>query len=393
MFFEIGIGDVVDVFFMSILIYFLITWFKRTRAASVLTGIIITGFVYLLATLFGLRLTASVLQGFFAVILLALVIIFHEEIRRFFEQIAEWGILRQKPGEKSIRNTGDDVEVIVRTAMDFAREKIGALIVIQGKNMLGGSVNGGIFLDGRISEEILKSIFDVNSVGHDGAVILEGNKIVQFGAHLPLSKNFRALGHTGTRHAAALGITESTDALCIVVSEERGTVSVARHGQQKELKDGTALNAAIVRFHDEINPKKEQTSLFGLLKKNAREKIIAVCLSMLLWFVQVYGSGVTYKTVDVPVRHAELPAGISITEMDPKTISVTFSGSRRKLYFMGRDQVKLTLNTLNLTGSSKSIRIKASDLVFPENLKIENIDPHKVDIKIKTPESFESPQP
>ena len=150
MFFEIGINDVVDVFFMSVLIYFLIIWFKRSRAASVLTGIIIIGLVYLLATLFGLRLTANVLQVFFAVILLALVIIFHEEIRRFFEQIAEWGFVHQKARRKSLRIMGDDINAIVRTAMDFAREKTGALIVVQGRNMLVGSVNGGIALDGRL---------------------------------------------------------------------------------------------------------------------------------------------------------------------------------------------------------------------------------------------------
>lgn len=164
---------------------------------------------------------------------------------------------------------------------------------------------------------------------------------------------------------------------------------MARNGEMKKIKDGDMLASEIEKFNSDINPEKESLSVTGLFRKNAREKIIAICMGALLWFVQVYGSGITYKTVDVPVKYADLPPSLSIAEIEPKAISVTFSGPRRKLYFMGKDQVKLTLPTLNLTIGSRSIRIRASDFTFPENLKIENIDPHKVDLKVEKPGAVE----
>lgn len=383
MFPHIGFAGVIDIAILTSLVYIVLVWFKRSRAAFVLTGIVIIGVIYLLAQTFNLELTSGILQGFFAVILIAFVVIFQEEIRRFFEQIALWSIsphLRKK--KKPVTLLGEEVETLVRTVGDLARDRIGALIVIRGKNMLLGHLDGGIELGGRLSESLLKSLFDPHSAGHDGAVIVEFGRVTQFGAHLPLSKNYRSKEHSGTRHAAAVGITEITDALSVVVSEEKGTVSVARNGEMKKMDSAAVLLATIERFYRDIRPPKERT-LRGYVTRNLKEKIVALLLAIGLWFVQVHGSQVVYKTFEVPVDYALLPTSMTIVESRPKSVEVTFSGPRRSLYFAGSDDIKLFLKTLNVKPGAQTLRISASDFSFPQDIKLENIAPRQVMVEVE----------
>lgn len=383
MFSEIGISDVVDVIIMSSMIYIILVWFKRTRAAFVLTGILIIAAVYLVAQQFNLILTSGVLQAFFAVILVALVVIFQEEIRRFFERIAHWGIDSRFREKKAMRIIPTDIENLVRALSGMAGDSVGALIVIRGKSSILGYLEGGTQLGGKVSEEILRSIFDPHSMGHDGAVIVEGDLITLFGTHLPLSKNFKKLGHHGTRHAAALGLTEYTDALCLIVSEENGKISYARHGDIKAVGNAEALLLVIERFYNEIYPHKEKKSHFDFLFKNYRQKLAAIVIALLLWFVHVYGSEVGYKTVAVPVDFAELPVQLRIVESDPRSVEVTFSGSRKDLYFLGKGRVKLFLKTLKMQPGKRTLTITPSNLSFPKNIGLESIDPNKVNISIE----------
>ncbi len=389
MFQKIGISDVLDVGFMSFLIYIVLVWFKRTRAAFVLTGILIIAAVYLVAQQFNLVLTAWVLQGFFAVILLALVIIFQEEIRRFFEQVALLGVRPRFRKRQAVELPPPHVEALVRAVSDLARERVGAIVVIRGHNMVVGHLDAGTELGGKISEALIKSIFDPHSVGHDGAVVIESDRITQFGAHLPLSKNFKRLEQKGTRHAAALGITELTDALCVVVSEESGEISVARHGEMRKLPDVSALLHAIERFYRDLAPRKEGGSWRDYIFKNYREKATAIGLALMLWFVHVYGSEVIYKSYTLPVEHVELPDDLSIDEIVPKEVEVTFSGPRRDIYFLRSGAINILLNTLNIRRGQQTIQITGSDVNYPKNVNLEDIDPSKVSVRVKGPTAEE----
>lgn len=382
MFTEIGISDIIDIIIVSFLVYILITWFKRTRAAFILTGIVIIAVIYIIARQLNLVLTSSILQGFFAVILIAFVIIFQEEIRRFFERIARWGISAHIKSRKIDEIPPENVEMLVRTVSDMAKEKTGALIVIAGKSSILGYLNGGTVLDAKLSEEIIKSIFDTHSMGHDGAVVIENRILTYFGAHLPLSKNFKKLGHHGTRHAAALGLSELTDALCIVVSEENGKMSFARHGDLKEIDSNDALARILDRFFKEIYPEKKGGSVFNVLLKNYKEKIMAIAMAIMLWLVYVYGSEVIYKTVDVPVNFTELPASITSVKSDPKKIDIIFSGPRKDIYFLSKSSVSLFIKTLDFTPGNRRISIFPSDISVPKNINVEKIEPSKIDIQI-----------
>jgi len=377
---EIGVTGFIDILFMALIIYSLLIWFKKTKAAFVFTGIIITAGIYLFAREFDLFLTASVFQGFFAVILIVLVVIFQEELRHFFEKIAVWS-LNQK-SQKPMRLSRPEVETLVRTLNDFAHEKTGALIVIQGKDLIMRHVEGGVELRGKLSEPLLKSIFDPHSFGHDGAVVIERDQISRFACQLPLSRDFKTLGQTGTRHAAALGVSELTDALCLVVSEERGTITIAHQGVFQTVQDSETLSQIIKNFYQDISPHPANKLRQEFFKKNSREKVIALGMALALWVVLVYGSKLVYKTYTVPIEFSDLPLGLAVEKITPEDVEVSFSGPRRAFYFFSKKKVKVFLKFWNVKEGRHRIKVLRSDLSFPKGMVLENLDPSAVSVTI-----------
>ena len=383
---EVGIAGLIDITLMSFLLYTVIVFFKRTKAVFILAGIGIIGIFYLFSKQFNLILTASVFQQFFAVILIVVVVIFQEELRRLFEQVAIWSFQDRKLGKNKLKHiTRKEVEVIVRTCVELAKEKIGGIIVIGGKQPIGRHLQGGIHLGGELSENILRSIFDPNSPGHDGAIILDKNKIAQFGCQLPLSKDFQKLYGRGTRHAAGLGLSELTDALSIIISEEKGTVSLARHGEIFQVNDPEKLSSMLERFYREISPTTESRPWHNYVRKNSFEKIFALGLSITLWFVLVHESRLVYKSFSVPAQHTDLSSNLELKKIEPNEIKITLSGPRRTFYFFNKEEVKAFVNLFNAQTGIRYVPIKRTDLVIPqEELSLVSIEPNNVLVTIET---------
>ena len=255
---SITIAEIIDIFLVATLLYTAVVWAQRTRAALVVRGILVFGGIYIIARYLELQMVAWIFQGFFAIFLIMIVVIFQEELRHLFEQTAVWSLNFKKP--RSLRSESSDV--IARTLADLAKSKTGALIVIRGKDPLERHITGGIPLDGKVSGPLLRSIFDTHSPGHDGAVLVEDGQITRFAAHLPLSKDLSQTANAGTRHSAALGLAELCDALCLVVSEERGQVSVARNSRLRLANNLQEIAAAIDDFlQREVSHPREQRDL------------------------------------------------------------------------------------------------------------------------------------
>lgn len=285
----IVIADIMDMLLVGTLVYGIMLWFKRTKAAFVALGLLMMVVVYTVAFVSGMYMTVRLFQGFFAVFIVAVIIIFQEEIRSMFERIAIWsltgGVLRAAP-------THRQVEILVRSLGDLAREQIGALVVLRGLDPLDRHVEGGWDLNGDLSEALIKSIFDSHSLGHDGAFIVEQGRVSRFGAQLPLSKDFSKITNLGTRHSAALGLSERCDAMCLVVSEETGTISFALRGDLVPVKDLEELQDGIEIFLTKHLPKTPQNRIYHFLTENMREKAIATLVSVLLWvFFVGFGAG------------------------------------------------------------------------------------------------------
>ncbi len=380
---SIGMSGLLDIALMSILIYTLIVWFKRSKAVFVLIGLFIVGLIYNAAREFNLQLLAAVFQGFFTVILIAIIVIFQEEIKHLFERVALWSLNRGTPRQQVLHLSRKETQTLVRAVKDLADAKIGALIVLRGRDAIIRHINGGWDLHGELSEPVLKSLFDPHSIGHDGALIIDGNRILQFGCHLPLSKDLKKVPAGGTRHAAALGLAELTDAFCIVVSEERGTISVAKDGEIEVVEDTERLNLMLERFYDDTRPAAHKQSWTEHLTHNFKEKLIAVTLTMGLWFFYVHEGRLTYKAYRVPVEYTNLPANLKVTDIIPGSVEVTLSGPRRYFYFISSNRIRLTLNMVNQEQGFHIKTIQRSNLTYPEKLSLETIAPSKVKLVLR----------
>ena len=219
--------DLVDIILMSIILYRLLLIIKGTRAAQMLIGLGVLLLASLLSSYFELYTIEWLIQSFWAQIVIAIVIIFQPEIRRALAQMGETQFLHTLTSAEELKS----LEEIVRAAIALSNRKIGALIAIERDTSLKDFVEVGTPLDAKVSKEILLSVFHPTSPIHDGAVVIRGNRIVAAGCFLPITMSPEISRSLGTRHRAGLGLTEETDAVVIIISEETGDVSMAINGK------------------------------------------------------------------------------------------------------------------------------------------------------------------
>lgn len=264
----------------------------------------------------------------------------------------------------------------------LSKDRIGALVVIRGKDPIVRHLNGGVDLNGALSEQLLETLFTPGTPTHDGAVIIEGDTITDFSCYLPLSKNLRKLQKAGTRHAAALGLSEVTDAFCIVVSEEKGTISVARNGDIQVMHDAEELRTRLESFYREIVPPLQAKPFRNFFRQNYREMILAFCATLVLWFFFVHESKTDYRTYLLPVEFENLPSTLVAKRIEPQEIEVTFSGPRRMFFFLNEKSIKVSLKIFNGREGTYRRTITRSNIVYPDGLYVEYIQPQQVIVQL-----------
>ncbi len=237
--FEFGIKDIIDITLVAILFYQLYKLFKGTGVNNIFIGILVLVVVWFFVVyVFQLELLGAILNKVMSVGIIALIIIFQLEIRRFFSMLGsrhQWDFLQRfapKFGAKTDESSDSmAVAQVVMACRHLARSRTGALIVVAGKTRLENQIQIGETIDASINNRLIENIFFKNSPLHDGAMIIENKKITSVASILPLSQSHFIPKHLGLRHRAAMGISEQTDAAAIVVSEERGSISLAVHGE------------------------------------------------------------------------------------------------------------------------------------------------------------------
>ena len=266
---------------VAIGVYAMLSLLRRSQGALVAVGLALIGALYLAARALGLELTTWALQGLFATATLVLVVVFQEELRQACEELAAWALGRRADNRPRL----DATDILVRSLSRFARRRVGALIVVPGVQKLDRHVRGGVALAGELSEPLLDSLFDPHSDGHDGAAIVEDRRVARFGVQLPLSRNVDQL-EGGTRHSAALGLAERSDALCLVVSEERGTVSAARDGELTLVPNAQALASLLNEFYRSRRAlAAPRPRLTRVLRERGAEKLASLALAFALWLL------------------------------------------------------------------------------------------------------------
>lgn len=370
---EFEVRNLVDLVVVTGLSWLAIRYLRRTRARAALLGLVVLGAIYLTARWFELTLTAAIFQGFFAVLVLILVVVFQADLRRVFEQVGAGfqGLRRGTPAAT------DEIDVLVRTVARLAASRIGALIVIPGREPLEPHLEGGIELGGRLSEPLLLSLFDTSSPGHDGAVVLSGSRVTRFAVHLPLSVDHDQLGPGGTRHAAALGLAERCDALCIVVSEERGTVSLARLGTLEVLARPENLAA---RLRD-IQVRPEAPVSFWRDRSAVLEILAAVAAALALWALLIPGATEVDVTLPARVVVENLPQDFVLETVEPDTVEVTLSGRRRDL-LLAPKELAVRIDALLAELGRRTFELDYNRVKRPANVDVRSIAPGRVKISI-----------
>ncbi|MBQ9765767.1 MAG: diadenylate cyclase CdaA [Lachnospiraceae bacterium] len=252
---KIDITDIVEIIIISYLFYHIMVWIKNTRAWTLIKGLAILLIFTLFALVFELNTIIWIAENTLGIGVIAIVVMFQPELRKALEQLGRKNILKgfipfDDTKNTKERFTDNTVLELVRAVFALAKTKTGALIVIEQDSVLSEYVNTGISIDAIISSQLLINIFEHNTPLHDGAVIIRGDRVVAATCYLPLSDNMEISKELGTRHRAGLGVSELTDSLTLIVSEETGKVSIAFAGQLFRNIDSENLRNKLIRLQN-----------------------------------------------------------------------------------------------------------------------------------------------
>ncbi len=373
--------DVLDIVIVAGLCWVLITGLREARARGALAGVVVIASLFWAASYLDLRLTTGLLRGFIGVAALILVVVFQDDLRRFFEGITLWIVRNATP-----RPSGDVLDEIGALCFSLAQRRVGALLVFPGREPLDRLLAGGQFLDGRVSEPLLRSLLDPSTPGHDGAIVIRGGKVARFGVHLPLSTEWSEIGAGGTRHAAGLGLAERSDAFCIVVSEERGEVSVAWRGRLERLRDAAELRDRVEAFLARTARRRREPWLESrllLARQNWKEGVLAVALASGLWLHTVPGATLDRSSKAIPIVIDNLPEGYRVSSIDPPAVDVEFEGLRRDLVLAGSEELRIRIDGTLVQQGRRTFALAPEQVEHPPTLRVVGIEPLRVKLKIE----------
>lgn len=262
------LNDAVDIAIISFIIYQVLKLFRGTRAVQLLQGIAVILSFWVLSKVFELKTVGWLIEKILSVGAFAVIVIFQPELRRALERIGRGGFIaknRQLEDQQASHVVGE----ISKTVTYLSKRKIGALIVVERKTGLSDYIETGIQLNADLSSELLRNIFLPNTPLHDGAVIIRNQTVMAAGCYLPLSENPFISKELGTRHRAGIGISESSDAVIVIVSEETGTISLATHGK---LESGLTEEGIISRLYEELKINNKKTNSFWS-RRDSKEEV------------------------------------------------------------------------------------------------------------------------
>lgn len=378
---DLRVVDVLDIVIVAGLCWVLITWVREARARVALGGVAGIASLFWAASYLDLRLTTDLLQGVISVAALILVVVFQDDLRRFFEGITLWVVRNATP-----RPSRDVLDELGTLCFSFAQRRVGALFVLPGREPLDRLLDGGLFLDGRVSEPLLRSLLDPATPGHDGAIVIRGGKVARFGVHLPLSTEWSEIGAGGTRHAAGLGLAERSDAFCIVVSEERGEVSVAWRGRLVRVCDAAELRDRVDAFLARTARRRREPwlqSRLVLARQNWKEGVLAAALASGLWLHTVPGAILERSSKAIPIVVDNVPEGYRVSAIDPPAVDVEFEGLRRDLVLAGSEALHVRVDGVLVQQGRRTFALAPEQVEHPPELRVVGIAPMQVKLKIE----------
>jgi diadenylate cyclase len=372
--------DVIDILFLAIVAYQLYVWFRGTRALRVLIGLVVLGGVYSLAKLWGLFLTTWVFQILWQVLVILLLILFQSEIRQVLEKVNLLRFLRSRRRVSRDAITKELADVV----FDLAQEGTGALIVLERDDNPSEFLSAGQTIMALPEPILIKSIFNHHAPSHDGALIISGGRLTQMGCILPLSERENLPGHYGTRHRAALGLSERTDAVCIVVSEERGEVSTVVGG---EITNHETRKALASKLKDLLNIPDIQSPTFqeflkGAFIKNWGPKLGALILVTFAWLLLASQQEVRTNII-AQIRYNDLSTEMELDKNSTQAVRLTLSGRRHIIKALENQEVRVQVDLGKLSAGTHTIRLSAKNIDLPIGIIIDQVIPQDIVVVLK----------
>lgn len=275
---KISVIDLLEIVILAFVIYHVALWIKNTRAWTLLKGIIVLLACYVIAYILGMNVIVWIFERTISIGITALMIVFQPELRRALEELGQKKIVSTLIPFDDTRNQNErfserSINEIVKATVEMAKAKTGALIIMEKDIDLSEYERTGIELDSTISSQLLVNIFEHNTPLHDGAVIIRGDRIVSATCDLPLSDNMGLSKELGTRHRAGVGISEVTDSLTIIVSEETGRISVAVGGKLLRNIDGELLRKKLTQMQGKSGEEAEKKRWKGLRRTDGGRRM------------------------------------------------------------------------------------------------------------------------
>jgi len=366
--------SVVDFFVLAVGIYLLLRWSREVRALRLALGILALRVGALLSQQLGLLITGWVLDAATIVVILALVVVFQPELRRALMRL-------DLPGRASHESRIPVVSAVSAAAWSLARTRCGALVVIVQKDSIAELVTTGVRLDGRVSAEILEAIFQKGSAVHDGAAIIEGDLVSRAGAILPLTQRTAVPDGFGTRHRAAMGLAERSDALVVVVSEERGEVTLMCGDQMRLMPSEADLVAALSALTTSATGGTSR-SLRAVRPTDFRLPATALALSAMVWGLTFLFPGASVRVRSVPLEFTHVPPGLTIASQSVDTVEVWLRGSDFVFDSVDLEALVARCDLASAREGVNAIHVPSDAFDLPLGLRVEGIAPREVNVRL-----------
>ena len=377
--------DLIDILIVAFVIYWLMLLVKGTRAERMLWGLAIIVLVYFISQRMELFTLHWILSNFLSSIVIIVIVVFQRDIRRALVQVGKTSFFGR--GEISKE---DIFEELTKATFQMSEKKIGALIVLEKDVGLGDYLDTGIEVDAKVSSEMLLSIFNPSSPAHDGAAIIRKARISRVGCFLPLTRDQEISKSLGTRHRAALGLAEETDAVIIVVSEEKGEVSLVADGDVYRDMDATALQkklkdifwGAMTRpaAEGDAAGRKKTKEDFGqkFFFKNTSLKIMAFAFAISLWFL-VVGEKKTEVGFLIPLEFRNLPKDMIIVGEPVRDVEVRLLASKKAMANLSPSQLTASIDLSTARPGINNRRVvNATDIKTPKGVEIIKVNPSSI---------------
>jgi uncharacterized protein (TIGR00159 family) len=372
--------DIADILFLTIVAYQLYVWFRESRALRVIIGLVALGGIYSIAKFWDLFLTTWVFQILWQVLLILLLILFQTEIRQVLEKVSPMRYLRSR--RRVFQKTF--AKELSQTLFEMAADRTGALIVLARNDNPSEFVRAGQTIMALPESALIKSIFNRYAPAHDGAIVIAQDRITQMGCILPLSEDENLPEKYGTRHRAALGLSEVTDAICLVVSEERSEVATVIEGKIVTWQDPKALagNLSESTGGPEIRVPTLKGFLKGVFVENWRTKLSALALVTIAWLI-LASQQEAELIITTPVQHTNVPSHLMLGQGSTPTVDLTLSGRRNTIRTLMDQDVQVSFDLSAITLGRHLIKVSTKNIVLPFGVKIDRVAPQKIMVNLR----------